>query len=60
MAYIGHPLVGDTKYDAAGAAKCGIDCIGVAWGYAAPGELATAGVAKIVQTCEELEAILLA
>lgn len=53
-------LVGDTKYDAAGAAKCGIDCIGVAWGYAAPGELATAGVAQIVQTCEELEAILLA
>ena len=52
-------LVGDTKYDAAGADQCGIGCIGVAWGYAAPGELASAGVLQIVHTCEELEAVLL-
>ena len=52
-------LVGDTKYDAAGAEQCGIACIGVAWGYAAPGELASAGVIQIVHTCEELEAVLL-
>ena len=37
-------LVGDTKYDAIGAAKVGIPCIGAGWGYAAPGELETAGV----------------
>ncbi|MBO4212062.1 MAG: HAD hydrolase-like protein [Oscillospiraceae bacterium] len=53
-------LVGDTKYDAIGAARCGIPCIGVAWGYAAPGELEAAGVARIVPSCAALEALLLA
>lgn len=32
-------LVGDTKYDVIGAHQCGIKCIGVEYGYAAPGEL---------------------
>ena len=36
-------LIGDTKYDVEGAKKCGIPCIGVRWGYAAEGELETAG-----------------
>lgn len=52
-------LVGDTKYDAVGAARCHIPCIGVTWGYAAPGELEAAGVSRIVQSCAELEALLL-
>ncbi len=51
-------LVGDTKYDAAGAARCGIPCIGVAWGYAEPGELEAAGVRSIAGTMEELEEVL--
>ncbi len=47
-------LVGDTKYDVEGAKLCGIPCIGVRWGYAAEGELETAGAAAIVETMEEL------
>ncbi|MBQ6160424.1 MAG: HAD hydrolase-like protein [Oscillospiraceae bacterium] len=51
-------LVGDTKYDVLGAAECGLPCIGVAWGYAAPDELDAVGAAVIARTMEELEAIL--
>ncbi len=47
-------LVGDTKYDVAGAARCGIPCIGVGWGYAAPGELEAAGAEKVVGSMNEL------
>lgn len=32
-------LVGDRHHDVAGAHASGIECIGVAWGYAEPGEL---------------------
>ncbi|NUP73264.1 MAG: HAD hydrolase-like protein, partial [Sinomonas sp.] len=32
-------MVGDRRHDAAGAAANGIPCIGVAWGFAEPGEL---------------------
>lgn len=53
-------LIGDTKYDALGAARCGISCVGVRWGYAAPGELEAAGVAGTVETMEELAELLLA
>ena len=53
-------LVGDTKYDAAGAARCGVDCIGVDWGYAAPGELEAAGVAARVPDLPALERLLTA
>ena len=49
-------MVGDRKYDVLGAAECGIACVGVEFfGYAAPGELAEAGAAAVVQTPEELE-----
>ena len=41
-------LIGDTKYDVLGAKACGLDCIGVSWGYAAEGELEQAGVSEIV------------
>ena len=51
-------LVGDTKYDVAGAAECGIPCIGVTWGYAAEGELEAARPAVIVNSMEELLALL--
>lgn len=51
-------LVGDTKYDAIGAARVGIPCIGALWGYAAPGELEAAGVLCTARDFDELEAIL--
>ena len=52
-------LVGDTKYDAIGAARVGIACIGAGWGYAAPGELEAAGVVRTARDFDELEKILL-
>ncbi len=51
-------LVGDTKYDVEGAKKCGIPCIGVRWGYAAPGELEAAGASAIAESMTELLALL--
>ena len=51
-------LVGDTKYDAEGAARCGIACVGARWGYAAPGELEQAGVAVIAEDFTGLERLL--
>ena len=47
-------LIGDTKYDVAGALRCGIPCVGVHWGYAEEGEMEEAGVAAMVDTPEEL------
>ena len=53
-------MVGDRKFDVLGAKACGIACAGVEFfGYAAPGELAEAGAAAVVQTPEELEAYIL-
>lgn len=48
-------MVGDRKYDIEGAKTYGIDSIGVAYGYAACGELEEAGADVIVETVEELE-----
>ena len=52
-------LVGDTKYDVAGAHKVGIACVGVRYGYAAEGELEAAGADAIVEDIPELEKLLL-
>ena len=51
-------LVGDTKYDVAGAKICGIPSIGVRWGYASPGELEEAGADVIFDSMKELEEFL--
>ena len=51
-------LVGDTKYDVAGAKICGIPSIGVRWGYASPGELEEAGADIIFDSMKELEEFL--
>jgi len=51
-------LVGDTKYDVQGAKLCGIDCIGVRFGYAAEGELEEAGAAYIVDDIPALEKLI--
>ena len=52
-------LVGDTKYDVAGAHRVGIACVGVRYGYAAEGELEAAGADAIVEDIPELERFLL-
>jgi phosphoglycolate phosphatase len=43
-------MVGDRAHDVAGARAHGIDCIGVSWGYAEPGELTAAGAVEVVDT----------
>ena len=53
-------LIGDTKYDVAGARHCGIPCVGVRWGYASEGEMEEAGAAAMVETMEDLLALLCA
>ena len=52
-------LIGDTKYDVLGAHRVGIACIGVRWGYAAPGELEAAGADAIASDCGALQQLLL-
>ena len=47
-------LVGDTKYDVAGAQRVGIPCVGVSYGYAAPGELEAAGAVAVLPDCPAL------
>lgn len=51
-------MVGDRQHDVHGARTHGIDCLGVRWGYALPGELEEAGAAGIVATASELAAAL--
>ena len=47
-------MVGDRLHDVEGARANGLDCIGVSWGFAAPGELEAAGAAAVVDTAQEL------
>lgn len=53
-------MVGDREHDVHGARAHGIDCVGVSWGYAAPGELAAAGAVAVVETVVELRRTVLA
>lgn len=52
-------MVGDRLHDVEGAAKHGIATIGVSWGYAAPDELRDAGAAAVVDSADDLAALLL-
>ena len=52
-------MVGDRKFDIQGAKAYGIASVGVAYGYAAEGELEEAGADRIVKTVQELEEALL-
>lgn len=52
-------MIGDRKFDAEGAKKCGVDCVGVYYGYAEPGELERAGAVVTVNNVEELGQYLL-
>lgn len=47
-------MVGDREHDVWGAREHGIETIGVSWGYAGPGELASAGAKVIVQRPQEI------
>lgn len=49
-------MVGDRWTDADGAKDCGLDCLGCAWGYAEPGELASHGAYRIIDNVTELSA----
>lgn len=52
-------MVGDREHDVHGAAAHGIGCLGVTWGYAAPGELERAGAVALVDDVARLaEAVL--
>lgn len=52
-------MVGDRAHDVEGAHEHGIPCIGVTWGFAAPGELEDAGADSIADTADKLKALLL-
>ncbi len=48
-------LIGDTKYDAAGAKAFGIACIGVSYGFGTEQELLAAGAEAVFAGIEEVE-----
>ncbi|MGL4737589.1 MAG: HAD family hydrolase [Cellulosilyticaceae bacterium] len=52
-------MVGDRKHDIVGAKAYGIPSIGVTFGYAEEGELAQAGADYVLDTIDELKALLL-
>ena len=52
-------LVGDRKYDAIGASRAGIRCIGAGWGFAEEGELEGAGALPVAADPAELADILI-
>ena len=51
-------MVGDRKHDVAGAHNCGIDVLGVYYGFAKSGELEDAGADYIVSKVEEIVKII--
>ena len=52
-------LVGDRLHDVEGAKQCGIDCIGVTFGFGGREELEDAGAKHVVDRVEELLPLLL-
>ena len=47
-------MVGDRLHDVHGARANDLDCVGVSWGYAGPGELMDAGAIAVVDSPREL------
>lgn len=47
-------MVGDRKYDVIGAKKCGVECVGVRFGYAEPGELEREGAVYVARNADDL------
>jgi len=60
LAQLGNPplsevvLVGDTRFDAEGAGKIGIDCIGVLYGFGTKEDLLKAGAKYIAPTIDDI------
>lgn len=52
-------LVGDRMHDAEGAQDCGIDCVGVTFGFGGEDELREAGLTKIAHDMQELQKLLM-
>ena len=52
-------MIGDRRHDVLGAKECGLDCVGVLYGYGDRAELEAAGARYVVETAEELERLLL-
>lgn len=53
-------MVGDTSFDMAMAVAARVRALGVGWGYHDPAELRAAGAARVVESFDELTALLLA
>lgn len=53
-------MVGDREHDVYGARANGLDCLGVSWGFAAPGELIAAGAVALFGSVADLGAELVA
>ncbi len=51
-------MVGDRSHDVLGAADNGLSCVGVSWGFAAPGELEEAGAVAVADTADKLLEVL--
>ena len=51
-------LVGDRMYDAEGAAKCGVDSLGVLWGHGTPEEIAESGFTLTAKAPSEVVELL--
>jgi len=47
-------MVGDREHDVLGARRCGLDCLGVLYGYGSRSELAAAGAAALAETPERV------
>lgn len=52
-------MVGDRKYDISGATSCGIDSIGVTYGYGSPAEIEASNPTLTVNSVYELKDVLL-
>lgn len=51
-------MIGDRRHDVEGARANGLACVGVAWGFAAPGELEEAGAVAVVESAGRLLEVL--
>ena len=52
-------MIGDRKFDVIGAREMGFACVGVRFGFAAPGELEDSGAIYVAETVQELQEYLL-
>lgn len=52
-------MIGDRKHDMEGAAACGVESVGVLYGYGSRQELEEAGAGHIVENVKELQSFLL-